>query len=120
MGAAGSGGTSTTDGGVDVPCDCPVAEECSADGSCVPISVLDECMLDEDCEIDELCEPSLGVCIPRDPADVCEFRPPVGEFEPVHPARPGRCLRVQASRRRVRADDRMSVDASRGTDGCDC
>ncbi|RLB50768.1 MAG: hypothetical protein DRH23_03650 [Deltaproteobacteria bacterium] len=82
VGAAGSGGTSTTDGGVDVPCDCPVAEECSADGSCVPISVLDECMLDEDCEIDELCEPSLGVCIPRDPADVCEFRPPVGEFEP--------------------------------------
>jgi hypothetical protein len=82
VGAAGSGGTSTTDGGVDFPCDCPVAEECSADGSCVPISVLDECTLDEDCEIDELCEPSLGVCIRRDPADVCEFRPPVGEFEP--------------------------------------
>ena len=58
---------------------CANGEACIG-GACVPL--LDECALGEDCEIDELCEPSLGVCIPRDAVDVCEFRPPVGEFEP--------------------------------------
>ncbi len=48
--------------------------------TCVPLS--NECELGEDCEIDELCEPSLGVCIPRDAVEVCEYRPPVGDFAP--------------------------------------
>lgn len=39
-------------------------------------------MLGEDCEIDELCEPSLGQCISREAVEVCEFRPPIGEFAP--------------------------------------
>jgi hypothetical protein len=59
---------------------CCASGEACIGGDCVPL--LDECTLGEDCEIDELCEPSLGVCIPRDSVDVCEFRPPVGEFEP--------------------------------------
>ena len=87
VGSGGSGGTPTADGGVDFPCDCPLGEECSDDGLCVSICddcvpLLDECTFGEDCEIDELCEPSLGVCIPRDAVDLCEFRPPAGEFDP--------------------------------------
>ncbi|MGB8331596.1 MAG: VCBS repeat-containing protein [Polyangiales bacterium] len=50
-------------------------------GSCAPLR--NECISTEDCEIDELCEQSLGVCIPREAVEVCEFRPPVGEFAPV-------------------------------------
>jgi hypothetical protein len=59
---------------------CANGEACIG-GACVPL--LDQCTLGEDCELDELCEPRLGVCIPRDAVDVCEFRPPVGEFEPI-------------------------------------
>jgi hypothetical protein len=58
---------------------CTIDEACVA-RACVP--VFDECALGEDCEIDELCEPSLGVCIPRDSVDVCEYRPDPGDFEP--------------------------------------
>lgn len=58
---------------------CPSGQGCIG-GGCVPL--LDECTLGEDCEIDELCEPSLGVCIPRDSVELCEFRPPVGDFAP--------------------------------------
>jgi hypothetical protein len=58
---------------------CQDGEGCIG-GGCVPL--LDECTLGEDCELDQICEPSLGVCIPRDSVDVCEFRPPVGEFAP--------------------------------------
>ena len=59
---------------------CCAGDEGCIGGECVPL--LDECELGEDCELDELCEPSLGVCIRRDAVEVCEFRPPVGEFEP--------------------------------------
>ncbi|MGB5697441.1 MAG: VCBS repeat-containing protein [Polyangiales bacterium] len=58
---------------------CANGEGCIG-GACVPL--LNPCRLGEDCEIDELCEPSLGVCIPRDSVEVCEFRPPVGDFQP--------------------------------------
>ena len=71
---------------------CCGSDEACIGGNCVPLR--DECTLGEDCEIDELCEPSLGVCISRDAVDVCEFRPPVGEFQPTigcrwTPASPG-------------------------------
>ncbi|UCF47329.1 MAG: hypothetical protein JSU89_09130, partial [Myxococcales bacterium] len=59
---------------------CCASDEACVARACVP--VLDECALGEDCEIDELCEPSLGVCIPRDSVDVCEYRPDPGDFEP--------------------------------------
>jgi hypothetical protein len=65
--------------GVDGALCCESDEGCIG-GACVPL--LDECTLGEDCEADELCEPSLGVCIPRDSVEVCEFRPPAGEFAP--------------------------------------
>ncbi len=65
--------------GADDELCCMTAEACIG-GSCVPVS--NECTFGEDCEIDELCEPSQGVCIPRDSVEVCEFRPPVGEFAP--------------------------------------
>lgn len=41
------------------------------------------CVRTEECEIDEICEPIVGKCLPRDAVDVCEYRPPVGEFRPV-------------------------------------
>ena len=80
------------DGACVAQCDDPLQlcgddnELCCASGegcigrSCVPLR--NECTFSEDCEIDELCEPSLGVCIPRDSVDVCEYRPPVGGFAP--------------------------------------
>lgn len=80
------------DGACVAQCDDPLQlcgdddELCCASGegcigrSCVPLR--NECTFSEDCEIDELCEPSLGVCIPRDSVDVCEYRPPVGDFAP--------------------------------------
>ena len=80
------------DGACVAQCDDPLQlcgndeELCCASGEacigqvCVPL--LNDCTFSEDCEIDELCEPSLGVCIPRDAVDVCEYRPPVGDFAP--------------------------------------
>lgn len=62
-------------------------EFCCASGEacigrrCVPLR--DECTSTEDCELDELCEQRLGVCIPRDAVDLCEFRPPVGQLAPI-------------------------------------
>lgn len=58
---------------------CDAGEACIGQG-CVTLG--DECTLGEDCALDELCEPSLGRCIPRDSVELCEFRPPIGEFEP--------------------------------------
>jgi hypothetical protein len=49
-------------------------------GSCVTLG--EPCVFGEECELDELCEPSLGRCIPRDAVEACEFRPPIGEFQP--------------------------------------
>lgn len=40
------------------------------------------CQATEDCGIDEICEPTIGRCVPRDAVEVCEFIPPVADFEP--------------------------------------
>ncbi len=58
---------------------CEGAEVCIFNACIVPGA---DCRFPEDCGIDEFCEPTLGKCVPRDQADICEFRPPVGEFEP--------------------------------------
>ena len=42
----------------------------------------DPCVGTEDCADDEICEPTLGACVPRSALPVCEFIPPVGEFTP--------------------------------------
>ncbi len=42
----------------------------------------DDCERTEECNIGELCEPSVGKCLPRDEIPVCEYIPPTGEFEP--------------------------------------
>ncbi|MFU8803023.1 MAG: FG-GAP-like repeat-containing protein, partial [Bradymonadaceae bacterium] len=41
------------------------------------------CERTEECGITEICEPSLGQCLPRDQITVCEYRPPVGALDPV-------------------------------------
>lgn len=58
---------------------CDSGEACIGNG-CVPLGT--DCTVGEDCQIDELCEPSLGQCISREAVEVCEFRPPIGEFAP--------------------------------------
>lgn len=59
---------------------CCSSRDACIQGACIPASKA--CVFGEDCELDELCEPSLGLCIPRAAVRVCEFRPPVGDFEP--------------------------------------
>lgn len=59
---------------------CCTQDEACIRGACVSAS--NECVFGEDCRPDELCEPSAGLCIPRDSVRACEYRPPVGEFEP--------------------------------------
>jgi hypothetical protein len=49
-------------------------EECVEPGS--------DCEFTEDCLPSELCETSLDLCLPRSLVEVCEYRPPVGDFEP--------------------------------------
>lgn len=65
--------------GADDELCCASGEGCIG-GACVPL--LNPCSFGEDCELDELCEPSLGACVPRDAVELCEFRPPVGDFAP--------------------------------------
>lgn len=58
---------------------------CGSDEACIGgrcTALLAPCEHGEDCDLDQLCEPSLGVCISRDSVEVCEFRPPPGNFEP--------------------------------------
>ena len=58
---------------------------CGSDEACIGstcVALLRPCEHGEDCEPEELCEPSLGVCISRDAVKVCEYRPPVGDFLP--------------------------------------
>ena len=58
---------------------------CDAGEACIQqacVAASRSCSFSEDCGLDELCEPSLGVCISRDAVEICEFRPPVGDFEP--------------------------------------
>lgn len=58
---------------------------CTSDQACLASSCVDlgvPCEFTEDCAVDEICLPSESRCVPRDSVDVCEFRPPVGEFSP--------------------------------------
>ena len=41
-----------------------------------------ECNVTEDCAADEICEPTAAQCVPRSSVEVCEYRPPVGQFSP--------------------------------------
>lgn len=78
------------DGQCLIPCDhvrCGEALElcCAADQICFGTACVrptTACEYTEDCEIDEICEPSLGLCLPRSGVPVCEYIPPVGEFSP--------------------------------------
>jgi len=59
---------------------------CSAEQACLGVACVDlgePCEFTEDCDVDDYCEPSLMRCVPRDAIEVCEYRPPVGEFTPV-------------------------------------
>lgn len=58
---------------------CADGEACISD-ACVELG--DECEATEECPLDFLCDPVIGRCIPRDAVEVCEFRPPPGEFTP--------------------------------------
>lgn len=40
------------------------------------------CELTEQCDVDEICEPTVGRCVPRSAVEVCEFIPPVVPFAP--------------------------------------
>jgi hypothetical protein len=60
---------------------CCGEEEACLGQACVPLG--DACTLTEECDVDELCEPTLGRCVPRDAVEVCEYRPPEGVFSPV-------------------------------------
>ena len=59
---------------------CCSAEQACLGGGCVDLG--DPCTVTEQCELDEICEPALMRCVPRDAVEVCEYRPPVGEFTP--------------------------------------
>ena len=65
--------------GVNSELCCDLGDVCYGD-ACVELG--DDCTLTEECEIDEYCEPTLGACIGREYVEVCEYRPPVGEFTP--------------------------------------
>lgn len=59
---------------------------CTAAQVCLGEACVDtrgECERTEECALDEICEPSIGQCLPRDQVAVCEYRPPVGELEPL-------------------------------------
>lgn len=58
---------------------CEGSDICYAD-ACAEVDTL--CEFTEECALDEICEPSLGICLPRAVVPVCEFVPPVGEFTP--------------------------------------
>ncbi|MCZ7681681.1 MAG: hypothetical protein M5U28_23950 [Sandaracinaceae bacterium] len=60
---------------------CCAAEQACLGGGCVDLG--GSCTVTEECELDEICEPTLMRCVPRTAVEVCEYRPPVGEFTPV-------------------------------------
>ena len=59
---------------------CPDGEVCLR-SRCLKAG--DLCQHNGDCPLDFICDPAIGRCLPRDPAKVCEYIPPVGEFYPV-------------------------------------
>lgn len=42
-----------------------------------------DCIDFADCDDDEYCEPTVGRCLPASALPACEYRPPVGEFQPL-------------------------------------
>jgi hypothetical protein len=65
-------------GAADELC-CASGEACLGD-ACVALGPA--CTVTEECALDALCDPVLGRCVPRSAVEVCEYRPPVGEFRP--------------------------------------
>ncbi len=65
--------------GTDLQLCCEGGDICFGDGCVAPG---DDCERSEECAIGEICEPSVGRCLPRDQIAVCEYRPPTGEFSP--------------------------------------
>ena len=65
--------------GADSTICCHNSEVCLGDQCLVPGS---DCVNTEECKVDEICEPTINKCIPRDAVEVCEFRPPVGVLQP--------------------------------------
>ncbi len=63
---------------------CCTDEQACIQEQCIPLG--EECdpadPLDLTCAEDEICEYSTSTCVSRDLIDICEFRPPVGEFSP--------------------------------------
>ncbi len=58
---------------------CTGQDLCLGDACVTPGSL---CQLTEECDVDEICEPTVGRCVPRASVEVCEFIPPVVPFEP--------------------------------------
>ncbi len=65
--------------GADSSICCADAEVCLGEQCLVPGT---DCDNTEECQITEICEPTIKKCVPRDAVEVCEFRPPVGDFQP--------------------------------------
>ncbi len=65
--------------GADQELCCEGADICFGEGCVTPGQ---ECERTEECGLEEICEPSMGRCLPREQVAVCEYRPPTGEFQP--------------------------------------
>ncbi|MFP4599415.1 MAG: FG-GAP-like repeat-containing protein [Persicimonas sp.] len=65
--------------GEDLGLCCEGSELCLGDSCVMPG---DDCERTEQCPVEEICEPTVGKCVPRSSVEVCEFIPPVGEFTP--------------------------------------
>lgn len=59
---------------------CCAGEDVCLFESCVTPGA--DCEFNEECDPSEFCEPTLGKCVPRDQVEICEFIPPVGDFNP--------------------------------------
>ncbi len=85
-------------------------ELCCADGeaclsnACVTLG--GACTTTDDCEVDELCDPVLMRCVPRSAVEVCEYRPPIGDFNPAIA-----CRWLPAAGDRVNSDDVVMAPA---------
>lgn len=60
---------------------CCAANDICLGQACVTPGAL--CTATEDCALEEICDPTVGRCVPRDAVEVCEFIPPVADFAPV-------------------------------------
>lgn len=65
--------------GADQSLCCASSELCLGDQCVLPGEA---CERTEECPVDAICEPTVGRCVPRSAVEVCEFIPPVTDFEP--------------------------------------